>query len=38
VTQHLLTNMATIRQFLPVGIRYTGTLGQPGDVEVTPAS
>jgi RNA 3'-terminal phosphate cyclase (ATP) len=38
LTQHLLTNMATIRKFLPVGMRYTGTLGQPGNVEVTPAS
>ena len=38
LTQHLLTNMATIRKFLPVGMRYTGTLGQPGNVEVTPVS
>jgi RNA 3'-terminal phosphate cyclase len=36
--QHLLTNVATMRKFLPVGMRYTGAVGQPGAVEVSPVS
>ncbi|MBI3328937.1 MAG: RNA 3'-phosphate cyclase, partial [Nitrospinae bacterium] len=38
VTQHLLTNLATIQTFLPVTIGLTGTLGHPGRVEVIPAA
>jgi RNA 3'-phosphate cyclase len=36
VTQHLLTNIATIRKFLPVTIRLSGALGASADVEVIP--
>ncbi len=38
VTQHLLTNMATIQRFVPLTVRVTGGLGEPGQVEVMPAS
>jgi RNA 3'-terminal phosphate cyclase (ATP) len=37
VTAHLLTNIATIRQFLPIEVRLTAGLGEPGDVEVIPS-
>jgi len=36
VTQHLLTNTATMQKFIPVTVRLTGALGEPGRVEVTP--
>jgi RNA 3'-phosphate cyclase len=36
VTQHLLTNIATIQKFLPVTIRLSGALGECADVEVIP--
>jgi RNA 3'-phosphate cyclase len=38
VTQHLLTNSATVQKFLPVAIRLSGGLGEPGGVEVVPRS
>ena len=37
VTQHLLTNIATIQKFLPVSIQLSGILGGSADVEVIPA-
>jgi RNA 3'-terminal phosphate cyclase len=36
VTQHLLTNSATVQKFLPVAIQISGGLGEPGGVEVVP--
>jgi RNA 3'-terminal phosphate cyclase (ATP) len=36
VTQHLLTNIATIQKFLPVTIHLSGALGASADVEVIP--
>jgi RNA 3'-terminal phosphate cyclase (ATP) len=38
VTQHLLTNIATIQKFLPVTIQLSGGLGKPGEVQVVPRS
>jgi RNA 3'-terminal phosphate cyclase (ATP) len=38
VTQHLLSNIATIQKFLPAVIHLSGALGDPGDIEVTPCS
>lgn len=35
VTQHLLTNIWVIEQFLPVKFQLTGSLGKPGTVTVT---
>ncbi len=37
VTQHLVTNAAVIRRFLPVEIEITGEIGYPGRVRVAPA-
>lgn len=36
ITPHLLTNIATIRRFLPLEVRLTAGLGEPADVEVVP--
>jgi RNA 3'-terminal phosphate cyclase (ATP) len=36
VTQHLLTNAAVIRQFLPVAIELDGPLGRSATVTITP--
>ena len=35
VTRHLLTNLWTVRQFLPVRYEVTGKEGEPGHVRVT---
>jgi RNA 3'-terminal phosphate cyclase len=37
ITQHLITNINTVRQFLPVEIELTGEEGQPGSVRVIGA-
>jgi RNA 3'-terminal phosphate cyclase (ATP) len=34
VTQHLLTNIHVIQQFLPVRIILDGTIGTPGSVKI----
>jgi len=36
VTQHLLTNAAVIRAFLPVEIEIRGEIGEPGELRITP--
>jgi RNA 3'-terminal phosphate cyclase (ATP) len=36
VTRHLITNAEVIRAFLPVEIKISGEIGQPGIVEVVP--
>jgi RNA 3'-terminal phosphate cyclase (ATP) len=36
ITQHLLTNIATVRRFVPIEVRLVGALGEPGDVEIVP--
>jgi RNA 3'-terminal phosphate cyclase (ATP) len=37
VTGHLLTNLWTVQQFLPVGISIEGEIGQPGRVAIEGA-
>jgi RNA 3'-terminal phosphate cyclase (ATP) len=37
VTSHLLTNLWTIRQFLPVGVSLHGRIGEPGRLAVDGA-
>lgn len=34
MTQHLLTNLWTVRHFLPVRSEVEGEVGQPGRVEI----
>ena len=36
VTQHLLTNAAVVRAFLPVEIEIRGEIGEPGEVQIAP--
>lgn len=38
VTNHLLTNAAVVKAFLPAQISITGELGQPGLVQILPAA
>jgi RNA 3'-terminal phosphate cyclase (ATP) len=38
ITSHLLTNIATLQQFLPTAIRLSAEPGQPGAVEVVPSA
>jgi RNA 3'-terminal phosphate cyclase len=36
ITQHLLTNIWVVEQFLPVRFQIEGQEGEPGQVTVTP--